>query len=166
MKKETYFLFPYHFLILGFALLVFGLYSIFNSIGLLNKTGELRDLALSLALTIIGLIILTTRASFIIDYSNKNIIKTVKILGIKMSDEKIHIPENCKELIIKKKTKRGKGYYKAVIPFFYNLESYDLYLKANGHIKKIISTDQNRAFRIAENLKELTGIESKFEEFI
>ncbi|MBN2519785.1 MAG: hypothetical protein JXB17_04710 [Bacteroidales bacterium] len=163
MKKETYFLFPYHFLILGFALLVFGFYNIINSIKLFIETIELRDLALNLAFTVIGLIILTTRASFIIDYINKNIIKTVKIFGIRMSDEKIHIPENCKELIIKKKTKRGKGYYKAVIPFFYNLESYDLYLKANSYIKKLISTEQNRASRIAENFKELLGIDFKFE---
>mgnify|MGYP006296132243 CR=1 FL=1 len=159
MKKLSSFLFPPPMLIIGAVFIILGIVNIFSFVTSSRNEEEFKMLAFGIAFCFIGLILLTSRSHLILDFDQKTILKTMRVLGFNMSDEKIKIPEKNSKIIAYLKTKRGKGYVSLVIPFYYNIRSCTLYFSHNRKFKKIITTNLARAKTIGILLQKETGMD-------
>ena len=159
MSKYTYNVFPLIFVILGYGLIGLSVYSGINSIDLSAIEDSSESIVGALGFLGIGLSLITFRSHIMIDANNQLILKEYRILGGRLSKEKIRIPKDADEILIIPKKKQGKGYFRAVIQFGYNINSYDMYFGVNGGVVQIIKTDRKRAIRIAELINKTTDIE-------
>lgn len=91
----------------------------------------------------IGLLLVTFRTRFSVDEKRLVILKETRI----------------NEILIVNKKKRGKGYINAVVPFGYDLNSYDVYFGLKNNVFLIIKTDRRRAIKIAEFIQSVTQVE-------
>jgi hypothetical protein len=123
----------------------------------------IRNFAAPPAFFIIGLIMVSFRSKLTIDIHSGYVIKEAGLLNFSLSREKIKIPDNCKKMIIRSKTKTGTGYYRYVLPVSYNFTSFDMFFYSQSGLKRLINTDKSRALKIAEFMRSALNIECIFE---
>jgi hypothetical protein len=153
MKEYSYNLFPRLFVLLGYVYIILAFAIVFTGLNSSENENISSDFATSFAIIIIGLIIISFRSKLIIDDKSGFVIKESGLLGMKLSKEKVRIPQNCDRILIKQKNKRGTGYYRFVIPVGYNFKSFDMFFHSETGIVRLINTDYKRAIKIAEFLK-------------
>jgi hypothetical protein len=159
MKKYSYCLFPPPLLALGALIILLGMYSLYLGIESGPESEPYRRIGFSLGFVLVGLVFLSFRSTIILGKNSDVVIKESRMLGMRLSQEKVRIPKNCKGILLKQKQKQGMGYYKAVIPMSYNVSSCDMFFYSDNGVVRIINTDLKRAVRIAEFIKTNLGIE-------
>jgi hypothetical protein len=156
LSPKLFVLFGYVFIILAFAILLTGLNSAKNE-------NILTDFATSIAIIIIGLIMISFKSKLIIDDKSGFVIKESGLWGMTFSKEKIRIPKNCDRILIKQKTKKGSGYYRFVIPVAYSFKSFDMFFHSETGMARLINTDYKRAIKIGEFFKSKIGLDYTLE---
>lgn len=159
MKQYSYYLFPLLFFVLGILVIGLSLYALLFSIDYTSLDEEYQALMGAIGFILIGAVLLTFRGRIIVDKDRKQIIKENRVLGLALSKDPIKIPDKVKHILIQEKSKQGKGYFQAVVGFSYRILSSDVYFINDRGAKKIISTDQKRAIKIAEILKDQLNID-------
>ncbi len=81
------------------------------------------------------------------------------MIGFKLSREEVKIPASTSQVMIKQKSKEGRGYIQGAVGFGYKIKSCDVYFESNNRMIRIINTDYKRAIKIAELLKETLSID-------
>jgi len=159
IKKYSYKLFPKPLLALGYFLMVFAIVTLFLSFDTNLSDDIFKRIGFLLGFMLTGLIIVSFKATISIDTDSQNIFKEYRMIGMKLSKDKVHIPVDCKGLMIKQKLKQGTGYYKAVIEMNYDVKSSDMFFYSDRGFVRLINTDHARALKIAEFIKENLRIE-------
>jgi hypothetical protein len=153
MKKYSYNLFPKPLVVTGYLLLILAFVLFLINLNSGQSENLFNDFVVSLAITFVGLIMISFRSKIIIDDKSGFVLKESGLSGLTLSREKIKIPDNCDKIIIKEKTRRGTGYYRFVLPVSYNFKSYDMFFHSERGIIRLINTDCRRAIKIAEFFK-------------
>ena len=103
---------------------------------------------------------------FIVDYSNlteeyHTLVGALGfgLIGAILTSEKVKIPPLTSQVLIKQKSKEGRGYIQGAVGFGYKIKSCDVYFDSNRRMIRIINTDYKRAIKIAELLKETLSID-------
>ena len=162
MKKISYDLFPKPIVITGYILILTAIAVTMLSIFPVWDVFQQENFGGLIAFMIIGIIIVSFRSHLVIDAGS--VFKESGLLGIKLSHEKIRIPQDCTGILIKLKIKKGTGYYRFVLPVSYTFKSWDLFLCTRKGLMNLINTDRERAVRIAEFLKSNLHLDYKIEE--
>ena len=150
MKNYTYNLFPLALVILGYFLIGLSFYSAIFTIDYSALEDSSSRIVGTLGFLGIGLLLVTFRTRFSVDEKRLLILKEYRVFGGKLSIDKIKIPKEAYEILIVHRKKRGKGYINAVVPFAYDLNSYDVYFSLKNSMVPIIKTDRKRSKKIAE----------------
>jgi hypothetical protein len=153
MKTYSYNLFPRPLVVTGYILIVISAGMAIISFASMNGKNPFNGFALSMAFAFIGLIFALFRSILIIDEKSGYVIKESKLAGMRLSGERVRIPQHCIRLIIKEKFKVGTGYYRFVLPVNYYFRSYDMFFQSEKGLVRLINTDYQRAISIAEFLK-------------
>ncbi len=159
MKNYAYNLFPLALVILGYIFIGFSIYSATFAIdysALEESSGRIVGMVGFLG---IGLLLVTFRTRFFVDEKRLLILKEYRVFGRSLSTDKIKIPKEADRILIVPKKKRGKGYINGVVPFEYDLNSYDVYFGLKNSSVPIIKTGRRRAIKIAEFIKSVTQID-------
>jgi len=159
MKNYAYNLFPPALVILGYIFIGLSLYSatfVIDYSALEDSPGRIVG---AFGFLGIGFLLVTFRTRFFVDEKRLLILKEYRVFGRNLSTEKITIPKEADRILIVPKKKRGKGYINGVVPFVYDLNSYDVYFGLKNSSVSIIKTDRRRAIKIAEFIKSVTQIE-------
>ena len=159
MKNYTYNLFPLALVILGYIFIVLSIYSAIFTIDYSALEDSASQIVGALGFLGIGLLLVSLRTRFSVDEKRLLILKESRVFGGKLSTDKIKIPKEANEILIVPQKKRGKGYINGVIPFGYDLKSYDVYFSLKNSIVPIVKTDRSRAIKIAEFIKSVTQME-------
>ena len=154
MRQYSYFLFPVFFIVIGFLGIGFSMYSLIFMVDYPNLTEEYHTLVGALGFGLIGGILTTFRGKLSVDTAKMKIIKEYRVFGLRLSREEVKIPQETKQILIKQKTKEGRGYVQAAVGFGYKIKSCDVYFDSNRRMIRIISTEYKRAIKIADLLKE------------
>ncbi len=80
-----------------------------------------------------------------------------------LAKEKVRLPKNCKEVIIKKQVKSGTRYLNLVVKSNYNLISFDMFFVYDRGVVRIINTDLERAKIFAEMIKMQLHLNYRFQ---
>ena len=160
MKTYTYNLFPKPLVVTGYFLIALGIGMAIISLATMNGKNPINGIPLSMAFAFIGLIFALFRSILIIDEKSGYVIKESKLAGMRLSGERVKIPQDCIRLIIKERLKEGTGYYRFVLPVNYYFKSYDMFFQSEKRLVRIINTDYQRAVSIAEFLK--SGIKLEY----
>ena len=158
MKSQSYNLFPLFFLLLGVLAFGASAYILLFDVDYTRLEVDYQSLVAGLAFMIIGLIITTFRGRIEVDKEQLLVLKEYRVAGILLSRDRIRIPRNLSGILVRKKEKQGKGYVQGVVGFSNALQARDLYFVTDRGLVKILSTDQERAIRLAEFLGEELGI--------
>jgi hypothetical protein len=159
MKQYSYFLFPVFFIVIGILGIGFSLYSLIFIVDFSNLTEEYHSLVGALGFGLIGGIFITFKGRFSIDLVKMQIVKEYRMFGFKLSREEVKIPPSTSQVMIKQKSKEGRGYIQGAVGFGYKIKSCDVYFESNNRMIRIINTDYKRAIKIAELLKETLSID-------
>lgn len=152
MKKYSYYLFPKALLIVGYILILLSIASTLEIVFSIKSVDHFNYSA-PIGFMVIGLIIVSFRSTFIIDKNLNFILKESNLFGMILSREKIKIPHNCKGILIRRKIKKGTGYYRFILPVSYTFTSLDMFFYSESGLVRIINTDYSRALKIAGFLK-------------
>jgi len=152
MKSQAYNLFPLFFLVLGFLAYGVSAYILLFGVDYTQLEQGYQSLVGGLGFLIIGLILTTFRGRIEVDKEQLLVYKEYRVAGILLSRERIRIPKDLNGILVQKKEKQGRGYVQGVVGFSYQLQARDLYFATERGLVKILSTDHNRAIRIAEFL--------------
>ena len=163
MKKISYNLFPIPIVIIGYILILIAIAVIMLSIFPVWDVFQQQNFGGLIAFMIIGIIIVSFRSHLVIDAAG-SVFKESGLLGIKLSHEKVRVPQDCSCILIKLKIKKGTGYYRFVLPVSYTFKSWDLFFCTRKGLMNLINTDRERAVRIAEFLKSNLHLDYKIEE--
>lgn len=161
--KYSYNLFPGSLQILGYIFIIMAMYGFYITLSSSMNDNSYKDAGYALAFLLIGLILITFKSTILIDKDSESVYKSSHMLGLILSREKVRIPKNCKGLIVKQKTKFGRGYYNAAISMSYRLKSFDISFYSDRGFVRLIHTDEKRALKIASLIKDSLGIAYKFE---
>lgn len=159
MKQYSYYLFPVFFFVLGILVIGLSLYALIFSIDYASLDDDNQALVGAIGFILIGAVLLTFRGRILVDKDQMQIIKENRVLGLVLSKNRIKIPDKVNHILIQEKSKQGKGYFQGAVGFSYGILSSDVYFTNDRGAKKIISTDQKRAIKIAEILKDQLKIE-------
>lgn len=159
MKNYAYNLFPLALVILGYIFIGLSIYSATFSIDYSALEDSSSRIVGTVGFLGIGLLLVTFRTRFFVDEKRLLILKEHRVFGRNLSTDKIPIPKEADRILIVPKKKRGKGYINGVVPFGYDLNSYDVYFALKNSSVPIIKTDRRRAIKIAEFIKSVTQIE-------
>lgn len=154
MKQYSYFLFPVFFIVLGVLAIGLSVYSLIFSIDYASLDEEYYTLIGALGFFLIGIVFLTFRGYIKVDKEQMQIIKENKVFGFLLSRDIVKVPKKVTQILIQEKPKKARGYIQAAVGFTYMIQSSDLYFTSERGAVKIISTDHERAIKIAEILKE------------
>ncbi len=146
-------------MVIGFLGIGFSLYSLIFIVDYSNLTEEYHTLVGALGFGLIGAILTTFKGRFSIDAVRMQIVKEYRVFGFKLSSEKVKIPPLTSQVLIKQKSKEGRGYIQGAVGFGYKIKSCDVYFDSNRRVIRIINTDYKRAIKIAELLKETLSID-------
>ncbi|MCJ7717482.1 MAG: hypothetical protein MUO54_13315, partial [Anaerolineales bacterium] len=113
----------------------------------------------ALGFGVFGLILTTFRTRFTIDLASYQIFKEYRVFGLLLTKDQIRIPKGATQVIIKQKTKIGKGYIQAAVGFGYRIRSCDVYFSSEKGLVSIIHTDYERAVKIADLIKDHLGLD-------
>lgn len=159
MKKYAYNLFPLALVILGYIFIGLSIYSATFAIDYATLEDSSSRIVGTVGFLGIGLLLVTFRTRFYVDEKRLLILKEYRVFGRNLSTDKIKIPKDTDRIFIVPKKKRGKGYINGVVPFGYDLTSFDVYFSLKNSSVPIIKTDRKRAIKIAEFIKSATQIE-------
>ena len=159
MKNYAYNLFPLALVILGYIFIGLSIYSASFAIDYSTSGDSSSRIVGTVGFLGIGLLLVTFRTRFSVDERRLLILKEYRVFGRNLSTDKIKIPKEADRILIVPKKKRGKGYINGVVPFGYDLNSYDVYFGLKNSSIPIIKTDRKRAIKIAEFIKSVTQIE-------
>jgi len=159
MKQHSYSLFPVLFRIVGFIGIGFSVYSLIFNVEYSNLDEAYQPLIGAVGFGLMGLILTTFKGRISIHTDKMQIIKEYRVFGFKLSTDIVKIPPNAYQVLIQRKSKKGRGYIQGVVGFGYNLESCDLFFVTNRGAVRIINTEYKRAVIIAELLKETLNLD-------
>ena len=134
------------------------MYSISFSVDYSNLAEDYTKLVGATGFLLIAIVFLTFRGIFMVDKEAMQIIKETKVMGFLLSRDVVKVPVNVTRVLIHEKTKKGLGYIQAAVGFTYMLKSSDIYFSSEGGLVKVISTDQERAIKIAHLLKDALNL--------
>lgn len=154
MKHYSYALFPVFFIVLGVAAIGLSVYLLIFSLDYTNLGEEYQSLIGDLGFILLGGILTTFRGRIKVEEDRRQIVKENRVFGLLLSKDRVKIPEKANHMLIQQKIKQGRGYIQGAVGFAYNLQSSDLYFTTDRGAVKIISTDNTRAVKIAEILKD------------
>ena len=154
MKQYSYFLFPVFFIVLGVVAIGLSVYSLFFSIDYASLDKEYHTLIGALMFMVLAIVFITFRGCIKVDKERMQIIKEYKVLGFLLSKDIVKVPRKVNQVLIQEKPKQVQGFIQAAIGFTYTLKSSDIYFSSESGAVKIISTDHERAIKIAEILKD------------
>jgi len=163
MKHYSYFLFPPFFIVIGLILLGISIYQFLFELdySALSETSE--ALVGAMGFAFFGLMLFTFRTRFSIDSGAKLILKQYRVFGLLLSKEQIRMPTKAKRVLIKESTKTASSYVQAVVKFGYRIKSCDLYFESERGLVKIMSTDDERAKKIAWLIKGHLGVDYEWQ---
>ena len=127
MKQYSYFLFPVFLIVIGFLGIGFSVYSLIFIVDYPNLTEEYHTGVGALGFGFIGAILTTFKGKLSIDTVRMYIVKEYRVFGLRLSREQVKIPQQTKQILIKQKTKEGRGYVQAAVGFGYKIKSCDVY---------------------------------------
>lgn len=159
MKHYSYFLFPPFLLVIGVILIGISIYSFLLDIDYSTVSDDYGAIVGAVGFGLFGLILTTFRTRFTIDLATYQIFKEYRVFGLLLSKDQIRIPKGATQVIIKQKTKIGKGYIQAVVGFGYRIRSCDVYFSSDKALVRIINTDYERAVKIAVLIKDRLGLD-------
>ncbi len=155
MRKIRYALFPLALRLLGMAFILIALYNVYTIIREYKDPQYVQKaIGTSVGFLLIGFILNTTCSVLKFDTTKMLIRKRMYIFGIKLSDEVVRVPKDCKEVIIRQKNKENTGHFGLVIPVNYVLKTGDLFFNREKGLVRLMNTDPKRAVKIAEIIKE------------
>ena len=110
MRKIRYALFPLALRLLGMAFILIALYNVYTIIREYKDPQYVQKaIGTSIGFLLIGFIVNTTCTVLKFDTTKMLIRKRMYIFGIKLSDEVVRVPKDCKEVIIRQKNQRKYG---------------------------------------------------------
>jgi len=154
MKQYSYYLFPVFFMVIGILVIGLSLYALIFTIDYTSLDEEYQTLVGAIGFILFGTVLLTLRGCIVVDINRMQVIKETRVMGLLLSKDRIKIPNKVNHILIQEKTKQGKGYFQGAVGFSYRIQSSDLYFANDRGAVKIISTDYERAIKIAEILKD------------
>jgi hypothetical protein len=108
-----------------------------------------------------GIVLTNLKSEFTV--TSDSIEKKTSILFFSLSNEKVRLPKNCKEVIIKKQVKTGTRYLNLVVKSNYNVTSFDMFFVYDRGVVRIINTDLERAKIFAEMIKMQIHLNYRFQ---
>ena len=140
MKHYSYFLFHPLFIVIGFILLGISFYQFLFELDYSALSEAPEALVGAIGFAFFGLLLITFRTRFSMDAGAR-------------------IPAQARRVLIKQSTKTASSYVQAVVKFGYRIKSCDLYFEAQHGLVKIMSTDHERAEKIAGLIKDHLGLD-------
>ncbi len=159
MKHYSYFLFHPLFIVIGFILLGISIYQFLFELDYSALSESSEALVGAIGFAFFGLLLITFRTRFSMDAGAQLILKQYRVFGLLLSKEQIRIPAQARRVLIKQSTKTASSYVQAVVKFGYRFKSCDLYFEAQHGLVKIMSTDHERAEKIAGLIKAHLGLD-------
>jgi hypothetical protein len=163
MKHYSYFLFHPLLIVIGCILLGISIYQFLFEIDYAALGDASEGLVGAIGFAFFGLMLITFRTRFSMDAGSKLILKQYRVFGLLLSKEQIRVPGQAKRVLIKERTKTASSYVQAVVKFGYRIKSCDLYFEAEHGMVKIISTDDERAIKIARLIKDHLGVDYEWQ---
>ena len=159
MKQYSYFLFPVLFRTIGFLGIGISVYLLIFNVEYSKLNEVYQSLVGAIGFGLMGLILTSFKGKISIQKDKMQVIKEYRVFGLKLSADNVKIPANAYQVLIQRKSKKGRGYIQGVVGFGYRLESCDLFFVTDRSTVRIINTEYNRAVIIAELLRETLNFE-------
>ena len=159
MKHYSYFLFHPLFIVIGCILLGISIYQFLFEIDYAALGEAPEALVGAIGFAFFGLMLITFRTRFSMDAGARMILKEYRVFGLLVSKEQIRIPTGAKRVLIKESTKTATSYVQSVVRFGYRIKSCDLFFESDHGLVKIMSTDAERAGKIAGLIKDHLGVD-------
>ena len=159
MKHYSYFLFHPFFIVIGCILLGISIYQFLFEIDYARLGEASEALVGAIGFAFFGLMLITFRTRFSMDAGARMILKQYRVFGLLLSREQIRVPGQARRVLIKERTKTASSYMQAVVKFGYRIKSCDLYFESDQGLVKIMSTDAERAGKIAGLIRDHLGVD-------
>jgi len=163
MKHYSYFLFHPLLIVFGCILLGISIYQFLFEIDFTALSESAESLVGAIGVAFFGLMLITFRTRFSMDTGAQMILKHYRVFGLLLSKEQIRVPSQARRVLIKESTKTASSYVQAVVKFGYRIKSCDLYFESDRGLVKIMSTDAERAGKIAGLIRDHLGVDYEWQ---